>query len=47
MTHDNQIKTLPRTKRCPPWETKSIVPDDNYVNYITINVLILRENFVV
>ena len=34
MTHDNQIRSLPRTKRCPPWKTKCIIPDDNYVNPI-------------
>lgn len=29
-SHDNQIRALPRTKRCPPWKTKCIIPDDNY-----------------
>lgn len=24
------MKPLERTKRCPPWKTKSIIPDDNY-----------------
>ena len=32
ITHDNQIKALPRTKRLPPWKTKPIIPDDNYVS---------------
>jgi hypothetical protein len=30
VTHNNELKTLPRTKRCPPWKTKCIIPDDNY-----------------
>jgi len=37
VTHDNQIKTLPRTKRCPPWETKAIIPDDNYREFRSLS----------